>query len=377
LAARKRKPIFIKGTYFDYPSLFLIAFLFLFGLMMVYSISSYKAGINYDDSAYFFKRQLLFGGVGFVIMIVVSKMRYQILRSWSKVIIIATTLLLLSVFVIGKSSNGSTRWISLGVISFQPSEIAKLALIIYMAYLCTDKSGYLKNLKGTIVLSLVPIFVVGVIAVENLSTAIVCAVIVVSIWFVATPKPWYMIFVLIAGVVFVFAFIKLASYRSDRITAWLDPENSPNGYQTMQALYAIGSGGLFGRGLGQSVQKMGYIPEAHNDMIFSVICEELGIVGGAAIIIVFALMVWRFRIIAEGAPDRFGALIMVGIIAHIGFQVFLNIAVVTNLFPNTGVTLPFISYGGSSVSFLMLEMGVALSVSRQIVPIGNMREVAE
>ena len=141
MAARKRKPIFIKGTYFDYPSLFLIAFLFLFGLMMVYSISSYKAGINYDDSAYFFKRQLLFGGVGFVIMIVVSRMRYQILRSWSKVIIILTTLLLLSVFVIGKSSNGSTRWISLGVISFQPSEIAKLALIIYMAYLCRRRSS--------------------------------------------------------------------------------------------------------------------------------------------------------------------------------------------------------------------------------------------
>ena len=375
MAGRKRKPIFVRGTYFDYPSLFLIVFLFLFGLMMVYSISSYKASINYDDSAYFLKRQALFGFVGLAVMLVVSRIRYQILIGWSKIIIIATVLLLISVFVIGKASNGSTRWISLGILSFQPSEIAKLSLIIYMAYACTAKSGYMKTVMGTVMLMLPPGACIVLIAVENLSTAVICATIVVAIWFVSTPKPWYLLFLMIIGVVFLFVSIYFVGYRGDRLDAWRDPENSANGYQTMQALYAIGSGGLFGRGLGQSVQKLGYIPEAHNDMIFSVICEELGIIGGAAVIVVFVMLLWRFRFIAEGAPDRFGALMVVGVIAHLGFQVVLNISVVTNLLPNTGVTLPFISYGGSSLSFLLLELGVVLAVSRQIVPIGNKKEV--
>ena len=377
MARRKKKRIFIRGTYFDYPSLFLIVFLLLFGLMMVYSISSYKASVSLGDSAYYFKRQLLFGAGGVAVMLIVSKLRYQLLYNWSKVIMIATVLLLLSVFVIGKASNGSTRWINIGVISFQPSEIAKLSLIIYTAYVCTSKSGYLKTILGTLIALAVPIISVGIIAVENLSTAVVCAVIVVAIWFVATPKPIYMLVIIILGVLFLYVFIHFFSYRGDRLEAWRDPEHAANGYQTMQALYAIGSGGLFGRGLGQSVQKLGYIPEAHNDMIFSVVCEELGIIGGAAIIVVFGLLLWRFRFVAEGAPDRFGALLVVGVIAHLGFQVALNIGVVTNLLPNTGVTLPFISYGGSSLSFLLLEMGVVLAVSRQIVPIGYTKEVTE
>ena len=377
MATGKRKRIFIRGTYFDYPSLFLIVFLLLFGLMMVYSISSYMAGINIGDSAYYAKRQFLFAAVGFVIMMVVSKMRYQILRKWSMVIIILSVLLLLSVFVIGKASNGSTRWINIGVISFQPSEIAKLSLIIYTAHNRTAKSGYLKTFMGTVILMLIPVGCVVIIAIENLSTAVICAVIVIAIWFVATPKPIYLLFVALAGALFLYLFITLFSYRSDRLEAWKDPEHAANGYQTMQALYAIGSGGLFGRGLGQSVQKLGYIPEAHNDMIFSVVCEELGIIGGAALIIVFVMMLWRFRFIAEGAPDRFGALMVVGVIAHLGFQIILNISVVTNLLPNTGVTLPFISYGGSSLSFLLLELGVVLSVSRQIVPVGNRKEAVQ
>ncbi|HCA22196.1 MAG TPA: cell division protein, partial [Lachnospiraceae bacterium] len=145
-------------------------------------------------------------------------------------------------------------------------------------------------------------------------------------------------------------------------------ETSENGYQTMQALYAIGSGGLFGRGLGQSIQKTGYIPETHTDMIFSVICEELGIIGGIGIIVIFGILLWRLRMIAEGAPDRFGSLLVVGVIIHIGFQVVVNLCVVTNLMPNTGVTLPFVSYGGSSLLFLLMEVGFVLAVSRQIRP---------
>ena len=223
---------------------------------------------------------------------------------------------------------------------------------------------------------ILPVICIILIAVENLSTAIVCGVIVVSIWFVATPKKWHLLIVIAVAAAGFILFLNMASYRGGRIDAWLHPETSPDGYQTMQALYAIGSGGLFGRGLGQSIQKMGFIPEAHNDMIFSVICEELGIVGGMAIILVFAMLLWRFRFIAEGAPDRFGALMVVGIIAHIAFQVILNICVVTNTLPNTGCALPFISYGGSSLAFLMVEMGLVLSVSRQIVPLSRQEEVA-
>ena len=167
MARRKKKRIFIRGTYFDYPSLFLIVFLLLFGLMMVYSISSYKASVSLGDSAYYFKRQMLFGAGGVVVMLFVSRLRYQLLYNWSKVIMIATVLLLLSVFVIGKASNGSTRWINIGVISFQPSEIAKLSLIIYTSYVCTSKSGYLKTILGTLIALVVPIICVGIILYDN------------------------------------------------------------------------------------------------------------------------------------------------------------------------------------------------------------------
>ena len=170
-----------------------------------------------------------------------------------------------------------------------------------------------------------------------------------------------------AGLALIFG----TGYRSARIDAWLHPETAENGYQTMQALYAIGSGGIFGRGLGQSIQKMGYIPFAQNDMIFSVICEELGLIGGIGLIIVFVMLIWRFRFIAEGAPDRFGSLLVVGVLCHIGIQVLINMAVVTNVIPNTGVPLPFISYGGSSLIFLFFEIGIVLSVSRQIEPAGT------
>ncbi|MBR3539366.1 MAG: cell division protein FtsW [Eubacterium sp.] len=371
MAGKKRRNFFYRGTYFDYPSLFLVLFLFFFGLVMVMSVSSYQGRVDFDDSLYYFKRQLLFGTGGLAAMWFVSHMRYQFLKNWSLVICVGTILLLGLVYVVGSASHGSTRWINLGFISFQPSEIAKMSLIIYTAHICTARSGYLKTVLGAIVAMLLPMIAIVMIAIENLSTAIVCGVIVVTIWFVATPKKWHMLLVLGAAVAFFIIFLNMASYRGGRIDAWLHPETSADGYQTMQALYAIGSGGLFGRGLGQSIQKMGFIPEAHNDMVFSVVCEELGIVGGIMIILVFGMLLWRFRFIAEGAPDRFGALLVVGVIAHIAFQVILNICVVTNTLPNTGCALPFISYGGSSLAFLMVEMGIVFSVSRQIVPLSK------
>jgi cell division protein FtsW len=185
--------------------------------------------------------------------------------------------------------------------------------------------------------------------------------------FVASPR--YLQFFLVGGggAAFAVAFIVLAGYRGERITAWLDPEAAGDaGYQTMQALYAIGSGKLFGKGLGQSLQKLGNVPEAQNDMIFSIICEELGLFGAVCVILLFMLLLWRMMVIANNATDLYGALLMVGIMSHMAIQVILNIGVVTNTIPNTGVTLPFISYGGTSLVFLMAEMGLALSVSKGI-----------
>lgn len=372
--AAKKKSFFIRGTYFDYPSLFLIFFLVLFGLMMVYSSSSFVASRDFKSSTHFLSRQFVFAVGGFAMMVFVSRIRYQVYKRVTGFLILAMAIVLLLVFFVGTSTNGSTRWIYIGGIGFQPSEIAKLVIVLYMSHICTAKSNDLLSIKG-IFKAFWPVGgLIVIIAIENLSTAIICAAIAAGIWFVATPKIRYMGIVVLVGAIFLPIMIKLQSYRSGRIDAWLHPETSKYGYQTMQGLYAIGSGGLFGRGLGQSIQKMGFIPEAQNDMIFSIICEELGIFGAAGLIIVFLMLLWRFRFIAEGAPDRYGSFIVVGVITHVAAQVLVNMCVVTNIIPNTGVTLPFISYGGTSLFFLLIEMGVVLSVSRQIEPLSMIEE---
>ncbi len=372
-----KKKFFIKGTYFDYPSLFLILFLVLFGLMMIFSSSSFVAKRDFGNSTHYVSRQLIFAVLGFVVMFAVSKIRYQVFRNMTSIMMFLQAVLLIMVFVVGKARNGSTRWIYLGPIGFQPSEIAKLVIILYMAHVCSAKPKSLNTLKGTIMMFIPAGILIIIIAVENLSTALICAMIAASIWFVATPKLRYILIILIVGVVFLVAMVSLQGYRSDRFDAWLHPETNEKGYQTMQGLYAIGSGGLFGRGLGQSIQKQGFIPEAQNDMIFSIICEELGIVGAIGLIIVILMLLWRFRFIAEGAPDRYGSFIVVGVLSHVAFQVLVNMCVVTNIIPNTGVTLPFISYGGTSLVFLLIEMGVVMAVSRQIEPIGAREREAE
>ena len=206
----------------------------------------------------------------------------------------------------------------------------------------------------------------GLIAKENLSTAIVIAGILVSICFVASRKKLYFIIVGILCVAVGSLYVFGVGYRSERVDVWRNVETHPKGYQILQGLFAIASGGIFGTGLGQSMQKLGFIPEAHNDMIFTIICEELGLFGAIAVILLFVLLLWRLFIIAINAPDLFGGLIAVGIMAHIAIQVILNIAVVSNSIPSTGIPLPFISYGGTSVSVLLAEIGVALSVSNQI-----------
>ena len=279
---------------------------------------------------------------------------------------------------LGHSSHGATRWLYIGPINFQPAEIAKIAVIIMMAYMIGKMGRKVKTLKSCMILGLpgAGLALAAYVLTDNLSTAMIILGITVGMVFVAHPdtRPFIIIGIvgivlIVIGVLFLVATTKDSnSFRVMRVLVWLQPEkySDEGGYQTLQALYAIGSGGFFGRGLGNSIQKLGSVPEAQNDMIFSIICEELGVFGGIFVLILFGYLLYRLFFIAQNAPDLFGSLIVTGIFIHIALQVILNIAVVLNLMPNTGVTLPFISYGGTSIVFLMLEMAIALSVARQI-----------
>lgn len=360
------KNFFVKGEYFDYVLLFVVLLLVGFGLVMVYSTSSYKAYLDFGDSGYYFKRQLLFSLVGFVAMVVVSKINYQKWKRFSGLIYLIMLVLQIAVLFLGLDSHGAKRWIQIGPISFQPSEFAKIGMILFMAHLISNKANIIKKFMELIKIYVVGLIIIGLIAIENLSTAIVIMAIIIVMTFITSPKYKQFFILGILAILLVAVFIASAGYRGERIDAWLDPENHEKGYQTMQSLYAIGSGGIFGKGLGQSMQKLGFIPESHNDMIFSVVCEELGLFGAICVITLFIILIWRCVIVADNARDLYGSLIVIGVMTHIAVQVIINLAVVTNTMPNTGVPLPFISYGGSSMLFILIEMGVVLSVSRQI-----------
>ena len=364
---RKEKEI----SYFDYNLLFLVVFLICFGLVMLYSSSSYicanSAKYGYDG-AYYLKLQLrnyIIGTFGMIFFITVP---YKTWKRFGWVAYIVSFLLCFLVIFIGSESHGQARWIYIGPIGFQPSEVAKVGLIVFLAMFLERIPKKLRSPKvlfGVIVLTL-PI--VGAVAYNNLSTAIIIMGIAICIIFVASPKYIHFIAVGASVVAIGVAFIAFAGYRMSRVQAWLDPENADPDkvYQTLQGLYAIGSGGLFGKGLGESLQKLGNVPESQNDMIFTIICEELGLFGAICVIMLFMLIIWRMMVIANNAPDLFGSLLVVGVMSHIAIQVILNIAVVTNSIPNTGVILPFISYGGTSILILMCEIGLVLGVSRSI-----------
>lgn len=359
---KKQKPI----RYFDYSLLFLIIFLLCFGLIMLYSTSSYYGSTRFSDAAYYLKKQLFATSLGIVAMIIISRIPYRFWMGLSGLAYLLALGLCTAVIFLGREAKGQARWFYIGPLSIQPSEFAKLAVIIFLAMIIYKISKQVGDFKALVKVMLIVFPIVGVVAYNNLSTAIIILGIAVCMLFVASPKYSHFLFmgvaVLVVGVVFIMA----AAYRAERIQIWLNPEKYEKGYQTLQGLYAIGSGGLFGKGLGESMQKLGFIPEAQNDMIFSVICEELGLFGAVCLILLYLLLIWRFMIIANNAADLYGALIVVGIMAHISIQVILNIAVVTNTIPNTGISLPFISYGGTSILFLLSEMGLALSVSRGI-----------
>lgn len=367
---KKRKWILRRENqeYFDYTLLFIVLFLLCFGLVMIYSTSSYTANIKLGKPAYYLMRQGVFGAGGIVLMLVVSKIDYHRIFGYRAPFLIFCIILLGVVFFQGEI-KGASRWINLGPISFQPSEIAKLAIIIYMAGMASTRYKEMQKLPLLYWMSFPVLVAIGLIAKENLSTGIVCA----AIWFIVALVVCYgtMKVFLSGGAIAALGAVGFLlqsgkGYRLERFQIWRNPEHHEKGYQTMQALYAIGSGGLFGKGLGQSIQKLGFIPESHNDMIFSVICEELGLFGAICIIGMFLFLITRLIDIAIKAPDLGGSVIAVGVLVHIAAQVLINIAVVTNSIPPTGVTLPFISYGGTSLVFLLIEMGLVLGVSRQI-----------
>ncbi len=364
--------------FYDYSLLFCVIFLTAFGLVMIYSASSYSAQLVYNDAAYFMTRQLRIALVGLVLAVIISKIDYHIYMRIAIFSYVLSYVLMILVALVGRRVNGKRRWLGVGSLSFQPTEFVKIALIMVLALLISRMGKSINSMRGVMLVIVITLPISAIVAANNLSSGIILVGIAFVMLFVACKVRWPFFVCGGLGLVTLFAAGPIATflekinllqpYQLERIFVWLSPESYPQdgGYQVLQGLYAIGSGGLVGKGLGESIQKMGFVPEAQNDMIFSIICEELGLFGAVAIILVFLFLLYRLMLIAQNAPDLFGALMVVGIMAHIAIQVILNIAVVTNTIPNTGITLPFISYGGTSILFLMIEMGMALGVSNQI-----------
>ncbi len=366
--------------FFDYSLLFIVLFLLGFGLVMIYSASSYEAFQDFGDEAYYLKKQLIAIIIGLVLMIFVANIPYHFWERFALLgYVVSMALVPLVKTPLGVESHGARRWIRIpGIgLNLQPAEVAKLCMILFLATMVCKMGKSVRTMKGFIFMILLPLPVVleVYLITKNLSSAIIILGISVLMVFVASPdyKKFIVMGLLGIAAVAVLLFFIISSggeggFRSERIVAWLDPESAAQGkgFQTLQALYAIGSGGIWGKGLGQSMQKLSFLPEAQNDMIFSIICEELGLFGAIAIILMFIMLLWRMMVIANNATDLFGAMLVVGVMGHIAIQAILNIAVVTNTIPNTGISLPFISYGGSSVMFLLIEIGLVLSVAKRI-----------
>ena len=343
--------------------------LMVLGVVMVTSSSYYYAYTTIGDSLYFFRRQMIWLVVGMIAMLLVMALaRMDWIRRWSLVIYLASVFFCVLVLLIGNNVNGSTRWLGIGdFITFQPSEFAKLAIVLYISHLVD------MHREDILLLAIIAI-PAGLVAIENLTSGVIIAAVGVLIMFMGGVSYKHLLLALLAGGLVLGVFLiapriipSLAeySYRLLRVQAWLDPFQYAldDGYQTVQSLYAVGSGGFFGRGLGQSIQKLGFIPEAYNDIIFAIICEEMGLFGAAIVVLLFGIFTWNGVKVSLSAPDRFTSFVCAGIVGQISLQAILNIAVNTNLIPTTGVSLPFISYGGSSMLFLMASVGLILNIS--------------
>lgn len=374
---KKKKP----RRFYDYSLLFTIIFLTVFGLIMIYSSSSYNAQVVLGkDASYYMLRQGYIALAGFFMMLVISKLDYHFFARFTipAIVVSYACMILVNFTSLGIEVNGKKRWLGTRSVRFQPTELVKVTVILVLAVIITRLGKKVNEWSswGLIAVLIAPLDLL--VTMNNLSSGIIIFGIAFVMMFIACKKKWpFVVGAAFIGAVIIFAppvaiFAEkigiLHGYQLERILVWKNPEAYPKdgGYQVLQGLYAIGSGGLLGKGLGQSIQKLSFLPEPQNDMIFAIICEELGLFGAVSVILIFLFMIYRFMVIAGNAPDLFGALLVIGVLAHIAIQVILNIAVVTNVIPNTGITLPFISYGGTSVLFLMIEMGIVLSVSNQI-----------
>lgn len=369
-----------KTDFYDYNLLAAVILLTCFGLVMLYSTSAYEAQLQFKgDDMYYFRRQAIISAVAILGAVFISRWDYHALIPVSGLAYLLALVLMAMVkwTPFGVEVYGARRWLKLGI-QFQPSEIAKIAVIIYLPVVIIKMGRQIKTWKAFwVLLGLGGLQALAAFKLtDNLSTGIIIGGIAMALIFISSPKTKEILLMgggvaAVAAVIISYMGLTMTTsedFRIRRILAWLHPEEnmSGGGYQVMQALYAIGSGGFFGKGLGNSAQKLGTIPEAQNDMIFSIVCEELGVFGAVLLLLMFGYLLYRLFFIAQNAPDLYGTLVVSGIFAHIALQVILNICVVLNLMPTTGITLPFVSYGGTSILFLMAEMAIALSVSRQI-----------
>ena len=309
----------------DYVLLILVLILAVFGLVILYSTSAYNGRVKFADPAYYFKKQLFASSIGLMAMYLVSQIDYHI---WIRAAVpgyLLSLLLSTAVLFVGQEYNGSKRWLALGPLSFQPSEFAKLAVVVLLAAIVSRQASHMRSWKYMFLVILAVLPIVGLVGTNNLSTAVIILGIAVILIFVANPRYLPFIWMGLLGTGFISIFLSVESYRLERLAIWRNPELYEKGYQTMQGLYAIGSGGIFGVGLGNSMQKLGFVPEAQNDMIFSIICEELGLSGAVGVILLFGLLIWRLMVISTHVQDLFGSLLAAGIMGHIMIQVILNI----------------------------------------------------
>ena len=367
---KRKKSEYVSGK-LDITFLSFVLILFTIGLVMLFSASYAYSYEYYGNSYKFITRQALFGAVGIVIMLGVSKIDYHFWRRFAWIAYAVTIIMLGVLLVLPPMVDGMDvkRWIVIGPVNFQPSEVAKFAVILLFSSLIAANQKQMKSFRFIVFLVLLLGLTCGLVVLEpHLSATVLIFAIGVALLVVGGIPNRY-IFAgagAAAGLGVLAVATGFIGYGSDRIKYWLDPWADPTGlgFQTIQSLLAIGSGGILGRGIGQSRQKYLWVPEPHNDFIFSIVCEELGLIGAMVIIILFCLLVWRGFTIAMRSQDKFGSLLAIGLTFQVGLQAMLNIWVVTNTIPNTGISLPFFSYGGTSLVILLAEMGIVLSVSR-------------